>query len=169
MLTPDEEKYIQQIPEDKIVVIKPFSQNETKTAEEIISKIKSQHPELEVLHMGASGLGTSGQGDLDIYALANPVKFSQYLSTLIQIFGEPKSTKQDSIAWEFEQEGYPVELYLTDPDSESMKSQIAVFKTLKTNPTLLSEYEALKAGMNGKSFRDYQKKKYEFYHKILGK
>jgi len=49
-----------------------------------------------------------------------------------------------------------------------MKRQIRVFEILKNNERLLKEYEELKENMNGKSFREYQKRKYEFYHKILG-
>lgn len=75
----------------------------------------------------------------------------------------------DSIAWKFRKQGYDIEFYLTDPSSVPMKRQIAVFYALKRNKNLLKEYEVLKEKFNGKSFKDYQKKKYEFYHKILDK
>lgn len=48
-----------------------------------------------------------------------------------------------------------------------MKKQIAVIEILKNNKGLLKKYEKLKESMNGKSFREYQEKKYEFYHRIL--
>lgn len=167
ILSDDEIKYISKIPEDKIVIIKPFSDKQTPIADEIISKINNIFPTLQVLHMGASGLKISGQGDLDIYILTHPGKFSQYLPVLEKIFDKPKSQKYDSIAWEFEVESYPIELYLTDPNSKPMKKQIGVFNILKKDPKLLQEYEHLKSQMSGKSFRKYQRKKYEFYHRIL--
>lgn len=167
MLLPDEEKYIQTIPEDKIVRIFPFDPKVTQAAEEIISQVHAGFPNLEVLHMGASGLEISGQNDIDLYMLSPWQEFSKYLDDLIKIFGEPKSKRQDSVAWNFERNGFPVELYLTDPTSEPMKRQIGVYEILKSDPKLLKEYEILKQEMNGKSFREYQKQKYEFYHKVL--
>lgn len=167
MLNQDEVNYLSKIPEDKTVSIQPFSFSQTKTAKNIILKVKAELPHLEIRHMGASGLEISGQGDLDIYALASPKDFNSCLDSLIQVLGVPKSKNPSSIAWKFEENGYPIEFYLTDPESNLMKRQMAVFELLKSNPELLSEYELLKSKMDGQSFRDYQKKKYEFYHKIL--
>lgn len=167
MLLPNEEGYIQAIPEDKIVSIKPFDPKLTETAEEIILQVNTIFPSLEVMHMGASALGISGQNDLDLYMFSSPQNFERYLDVLIKIFGNPRSKKEDSVGWKFTKNGFDVELYLTDPDSEPMKRQIGVYQGLKNSPELLREYEVLKEKMNGKSFREYQKKKYEFYHKIL--
>ena len=38
---------------------------------------------------------------------------------------------------------------------------------MQTVKAATKEYEKLKESMNGKSFREYQEKKYEFYHRIL--
>lgn len=65
MLTQDQEKYLLTIPGDKKVTIKPFSHEQTKIAEEVITRIQNSSPDLKVVHMGASGLGISGQGDID--------------------------------------------------------------------------------------------------------
>lgn len=167
MLLESEKKYIETIPLDKIVMIFPFSPKATKLADDIIQKVKEVCPDLRVIYMGASGLGISGQRDLDIYALSDPKNFPKHLSKLIKLFGKPKRQKENSIDWEFRQDGYEVEFYLTNPKSPSMKRQIAVFEILNNNKKLREEYEILKENMNGKSFRDYQRKKYEFYHKIL--
>lgn len=168
MLFEHEEKYIKTISPDKVVNIRPLDLKATKLAEEIIQRINKVCPDLKVLHIGASGLGISGQGDLDIYALAAPNTFSEYLPQLIKLFGPPKSQKEDSIAWEFKRNVYEVEFYLTNPESPTMKRQLAVFNILKDNKDLLKEYEKLKEDMDGQSFREYQRKKYEFYHKVLG-
>ena len=50
-----------------------------------------------------------------------------------------------------------------------MKQQMAVFKILKNDKEFLKKYESLKVSMNGKSFKEYQRKKYEFFNKILAK
>lgn len=168
MFLPDEEKYLQTIPVDKIVHISPFNRRAAETAEEITTRVHGIFPNLEILHMGASGLEISGQNDIDLYLLSPWQEFGKYLGKLTEIFGEPKSKRQDSIAWPFDKNGFSVELYLTDPTSEPIQRQIGVYNTLKNSPELLKEYETLKQEMNGKSFREYQIKKYEFYHRILG-
>ena len=167
MLSPDENKFIQSIPKDKIVQIFPFDPKVTQAAEEIINQVHTFFPDLKIVHMGASGLKISGQNDIDLYILSPWREFDKYLHGLIKIFGTPKFKRRGSVAWDFNRNGFPVELYLTDPTSEPMKRQIRVYETLKSNPEILKEYEELKHEMNGKSFREYQKQKYEFYHKIL--
>ena len=169
MLTDDEKDYLSKIPLQKKVRIRPFRQKTSDVSDKLVRSIKVKYPDLKILHMGASGLGISGQGDIDIYAFANPTHFPKYLSGIIKILGEPKSYNPDSVAWKLNQDGHDIEFYLTNPKSESMKRQIAVFERLKWNKDLLSEYEELKESMDGKSFKEYQKKKYEFYHRILSK
>jgi len=169
MLTQDEKKFLKTILSDQKVRIIPFNEKAIKIGKQIIAKVKKVIPELDVRHMGASGLRISGQPDLDIYALADSKDFERYFPSLVKIFGKPKNSRPHSIAWEFSQEGYHVEFYLTDPKSPSMKRQITVFEILRNNKKLVKEYERLKSSMNGKSYRDYQKRKYEFYHRILKK
>ncbi len=165
-LSPDEENFLGKIPDDKMVVIKPFDPEIPEIAEEITEKVHSAVPELPVRHMGASALGISGQGDIDLYILCDKDDYGKYLLKLESVFGS--RDKKSIIEWSFHTRGHDVEMYLTDPISEAMLKQIKVFETLKNNLALLAEYEKLKEEMNGKSFREYQRKKYEFYHRILG-
>lgn len=167
MLTNDEESFLKTISVSQKVSIKPFDNKITEISEEIISKIKKAFSDLEVLHLGASGLGISGQNDIDIYALSNPKNFNKYLPELIKIFGKPLHKHEKSIEWKFKRFGFDVEFYLTDPKSPSMQRQIQIYNILKSNKKLLKEYENLKLSFNGKNFRDYQKAKYEFYNRIL--
>jgi len=167
MLTPDEIDYLKKIPKDKKVKISPFDPKVTETAEEIINSIKRIYPNLETKHMGASALKISGQNDMDIYAFSDPSDFDKCLPGLIKFFGEPLHKHETFCEWKFKKEGLDVEFYLTAKDSETMKKQIASFEILKNNKNLVNEYQKLKESMNGKPFREYQEKKYEFYHKIL--
>lgn len=48
-----------------------------------------------------------------------------------------------------------------------MQKQIKVYEILKNDQKLLKKYENLKSSLNGKSFKKYQTKKYEFYNRIL--
>lgn len=168
MLTKDEKDYISKIPLDKKVVIKPYTNSMNKIASQVIIDVQAVCPNLDIVHMGASGLGISGQGDIDIYALANPNDFKRYLTPINKVLGKPSNQKFDSIAWTFIRNSNEVEFYLTDPKSDAMIRQLAVFEILQNNSDLLTEYKKLKEGLNGKSFREYQTRKYEFYHRILG-
>lgn len=169
MLTKDQKNYLNKIPANKKVKISPFNKKVTKTADEIIDAIRKIYPSLEVIHMGTSALGISGQNDIDIYAFSDPSNFDKYLPGLTKLFGKSTGKHNTFIEWNFNKNGFGVEFYLTAPDSETMMQQITVFKTLKANKKLLKEYENLKSTMDGQSFRDYQRKKYEFYNKILKK
>jgi GrpB-like predicted nucleotidyltransferase (UPF0157 family) len=119
--------------------------------------------------MGASVLKISGQNDIDIYMFSDPKDFDNYLPGIIEIFGEPIHKHDTFCEWKFQKEGLDIELYLTAKDTPTMQKQIKVFEILKNNSYLLKEYEQLKDSMNGKSFREYQEKKYHFYHRILEK
>lgn len=167
MLTPDEKDYLSKIPADRIVNIYPYNPKAEGVANEIISSVKQLNSSLEIKHMGASALEISGQNDLDIYVFSDPKDFNKYLPGLIKFFGEPLHKHETFCEWKFQKEGFDIELYLTAKDSKTIQKQIKVFEILKNNPNLLKEYERLKESMNGKSFREYQEKKYEFYHSIL--
>ncbi|EKE04810.1 MAG: hypothetical protein ACD_19C00432G0006 [uncultured bacterium] len=167
MLTKDEENYLAKISEDKIINIYPFDNQITKTVDEITGSIKKIYTDLKITHMGASALKISGQNDIDIYAFSDPKDFDKYLSGLTELFGKPLHVHKTFIEWGFVKNGFDTEFYLTSKDSETMKKQVDVFEKLSSNSKLLKEYEILKQSMNGKSFYEYQRKKYEFYHKIL--
>ncbi|MDP3918130.1 MAG: GrpB family protein [Candidatus Woesebacteria bacterium] len=167
MLTKDEKDFLNKIPRDKIVNVSPFDNRITRTVNEIVASINKIFPDLEIKHMGASALKISGQNDIDIYAFSKPSDFNKYLPNLVKLFDAPLHQHKTFIEWKFKRNGFDIELYLSTKDSETMKRQLTVFRILSKNDKLLNEYRKLKEDMNGKSFREYQRKKYEFYHKIL--
>lgn len=169
MLSKDEIDYIKRIPANKVVRIFAYDPHSSKTAQNIINSIKDVYPLLEIRYMGASALNISGQNDLDIYAFSNPEEFINYLPGLIKLFGEPLHKHKTFIEWSFEKNGFNTQFYLTQKNSPTMQRQIKVFEILENNSDLLKEYEELKESLNGKSFKKYQERKYEFYHKILAK
>jgi len=167
MLTPNQEKYLLTIPEDKVTKIFPFNPKSWQIAEKVIEHIHQVFPNLEVLFIGAAALGVSGQNDLDINILCPIEDFDKYCPGLTKIFGKP-AVKGTSIKWSFTRGEYEIELYLTDPENPSFQEQVKVFNLLSDNPELLKEYEELKKACDGIAFREYQKRKYEFYNRILG-
>lgn len=169
MITKDELDFLNKIPIDKKVYIHPFDPKAVRVAEDIIRSISNIFPDLEVKHMGATALEISGQNDIDIYAFSDPSDFDIFLPGLVKLFGEPLHSHETFCEWKFKKEDFNIEFYLTAKNSKTMQRQIRVSETLKNNKDLLQEYENLKDSMNGKSFKEYQEKKYEFYHRILEK
>ncbi|MDP3994851.1 MAG: GrpB family protein [bacterium] len=167
MLTKDEKDSLSKIPKNKKVKIITYNTEVTRMAKKIIVSIKTVYPNINIEHMGASALKISGQNDIDIYAFSDSSDFDEYLLGLIRLFGKPLHKHKTFIEWKFKKNNFDIELYLTDKNSETMKRQITVFEQLKNDKDLLREYEILKESMNNKPFRDYQKKKYEFYHRVL--
>lgn len=83
------------------------------------------------------------------------------------MFGEAKA-KGTSIKWEFVRHGFDVELYLTDENSPKLQEQIRVFEILSQSKELRDEYERTKLPLGPIDFKEYMRKKYEFFNKILG-
>lgn len=168
MLTPNQQKYLQTIPEGKIAVIKPFDPKVREAAQEIIQQIKNKLPDLEVFFGGASALGIAGQNDIDLNLLSIPEEYNKYVPILINLFGQPAKTSPTLVQWKFERNGFEAELYLTNRNSLALKEQIKTFELLRDNPNYKKDYEQIKLSSNGLSFSDYMRKKYEFFNKILG-
>jgi hypothetical protein len=93
---------LSKIPIDKKVVIKPYDSRADEIANLYISKIKSIHPDMKVIHMGASNLGISGQGDIDIYVLFGSTNFDKYKRGMTDVLGEPTRQNKNDIVWEFD-------------------------------------------------------------------
>jgi len=167
MLTKEEKDYLSKIDPSKKVSVHPFNPKGKILGKSIVKQINNHFPNLEVLFMGSVALGISGQKDIDIYALANSEEFGKYLPTFEKMFGildkQGKYVKKTFVEWKFQKDGYEIEVYLTEPPER----QIKVYEILKSNRKLLKEYEELKLSFDGKSYKDYQEAKYEFYNRIL--
>jgi len=166
MITQKEQNYLDNLsPEEagRIISITPYSSEVHEIAEKVMAKIKSILPDADVRFMGASALKISGQNDIDIYVLTDTLNHPKYLSVLNELFGEQTKHK-----WHWLEKGYEVSVYLSDAADPDQKRQIDMFELLRSNREILNEYEALKSSMNGKTYREYQTAKYEFYNKILG-
>ena len=139
MLTEGQIKYLATIPNDKKMTIKPFNPKGLDIANQIIESIKSVEPDLEVVLMGSLPLKILGQEDIDISVFCIQSEQLKHVDHFKRLFGKPKQQGKNSIGWEFEKEGFNVEVWLTDPTSETMVGQIKVFNLLRNNPDLLKE------------------------------
>lgn len=166
MLTRDEINYLNKIPTHQMVAFHSYDPETPNIVAGFINKIKSVGQALEVIHLGSSSLGISGQGDIDLSILIPKDKFSGYTAKLKKVLGEPVSGIS-IILWKFNKQGHDIEICLADPKDPSTDRQLKVQEILKNNPDLLKEYAELKEKMSQKTYREYQQKKYEFYNRIL--
>jgi len=167
MLTLNQEKYLATIPEDKKIVVQDFNPAVKVAADKVIAKIHAVKPDWNVWSMGSSELGIAGQNDIDINITSSPDKYAEQLPILVELFGEPRQRERLPMKWTLEQDNFEVELYLTDATSEMFKEHLDVFRMLKDSRGLSERYEAIKKSASGGSFRDYMRKKYEFFNELL--
>lgn len=114
-------------------------------------------------YMGASALGISGQNDVDIYIICPVYLRDTYSSKLSYASLEKLRNK-----WKGMKDEIEISIYLSDPEDPKFQEQLEIFKVFQENPKILKEYEELKQSMCGKTYREYQTAKYEFYNRVLG-
>ena len=167
MLTQNQDRYLETIPEDKLTHIQDFKPAVKEASGKVVEKIKEGNPDWNVWPMGSSELGIAGQNDIDINIPIKPAEVPNYLPRLKALFGEPRQSEKLPMKWVFEQDGFEVELYLTDGTSETFKEHLAVFTEIKYRSDLRLRYEEIKKNFDGKSFKEYMRAKYEFFNDIL--
>lgn len=167
MLTDAQEKYLATISETDIARVNPFDPGAAEFAKNLIKQLQNALPGTEVFWSGALALGISGLNDIDLSILARPEDIDAYIPKIVSVLGEPKVKGKEKVLWRTTKDGYRVDAYLGSKDSEDIMLHKKLFKILSNSPSLLKEYELLKAGANGMPFREYQKIKFEFYDRIL--
>ncbi len=167
MIKESQEKYLASRPDGKVVIIKPFDPKVQEVAQNILKTLREDLPDLQIHFGGASALGIAGQNDIDINILSTPEEYDKYFPIIQALFGEP-SKKGSSIKWEFIQDGFDVDMYLTDKNSPNLQEQLKVFEILSQNEDLKKEYEQIKLPYGEIDYKNYMRKKYEFFNKILG-
>ena len=164
MLTLGQKEYLSKLSPDRAnlpVIIKPYDPQTKIIAGNITKLIKEKIFDADIRFMGASALGISGQNDIDIYILCSDEAKEEYTLKLSGVFGNILKNK-----WHWLKDGYEVSVCIKDPKDKKFKEQLDIFEAFKNN-NILKEYENLKISMNGKSYQEYQKAKYEFYNRIL--
>lgn len=168
MIKESQEDYLASLPDGKIIEVKPFDPRARETGNKIVAEIHEALPDLPLQFGGAAALGIAGQNDIDILMLSTPPEFDRYLEILEKMFGAPSRIgKSGSRKWEFKRDEFDVELYLTDKDSDGAKEQVKIFQLLSQSKELRDEYEKVKLPYGPIDFKEYMRKKYAFFNKIL--
>lgn len=167
MLTPNQEKYLLNFSDNEMMTIVPWEPRGLNIAQTVINEINSATPGLEVIFIGSLPLRIAGQRDIDLSILSPAQDFPIHQAKLEKKIGKPNVIDQTSIGWHFRREDYGVSVYLTDPITSQVQEQIDVFNLLKNDPSLLKEYEQIKLESADKPYKEYQRRKYEFFNRVL--
>lgn len=166
MLTEGQKNYLAKLPPERAnrtIKINSYDPRTKEIAEAIINRVKEIIPEADIRFMGSSSLGISGQNDVDIYIICPAELREAYSSKLSYVPLEKLQNK-----WKGSKDEIEISVYLSNSEDPKFKEQLDIFKILKNNPQILKDYKDLKRSMNGKTYKDYQIAKYEFYNHVLG-
>jgi GrpB-like predicted nucleotidyltransferase (UPF0157 family) len=121
----------------------------------------------EIEHRGASALGISGKGEVDIYVRVTPLQFKYFLKKLTNLYGTPGSLEEARARFNQIYRGVEFEIMLVHKDSPDEIEGRIFFNYLKTHPQALKEYEQIKKKYAKVSKREYYIQKDKFIRKIL--
>ena len=171
MIKEAQEKYLASLPDGKVIEVKPFDPRTQEAAKSLMAEIKEALPDAIFHFGGASALGIAGQNDIDILISYDLPDFDRYFSAIEKLFGPPSrigtSPKNKSVKWEFQKDGFDAELYMTLKDSPASQEQIKTFELLSKNKALRDAYEQIKLPYGPIDFKEYMRKKCEFFNKML--
>jgi GrpB-like predicted nucleotidyltransferase (UPF0157 family) len=171
MLSAADKKWLANISDNEKIEIIPYDPN----AEALFSKQKEQlkdilGPNIKVLHVGASGMGISGQDEIDIAIPIMAKHFDTLVDKLQKKYGKPDSFQPGIRArYNMYHSGKKMEVALINQQSPQWQRTITFERYLKTHPELLKAYKELKEMNNGRSKREYYHQKIEFINDILDK
>lgn len=171
MLTEAQEKWLSHLSNEEKIKIVPYDPKVEKIFKKIKKKIKSiLGKNTRVVHRGATSLGISGQGEIDVYIPVPISKFNSHLRKLKQALGNAGSVYPlERARFNLEIGGFKAEIFLIKENSPGWKRGIAFEKYLKNHPRALETYQKLKERSDGTSVREYYRRKTEFINSILSR
>ncbi len=170
MLTKKDRDWLNHLSDTNYVKIVPFDPYVKQIFENQKKEIKKYLRNAPVEHKGATSLGISGKGDIDIYIPVNKDKFDYYFNKLIKILGEPGSIyPYERIRWNKVKEGFEIEIFLMNKAHPAWIRSVVFEEYLKTHKEDLENYRKLKEELSGVSTREYYRRKIEFINVVLKK
>jgi len=154
-------------PSKDILRVYPYDPESEIRARELMKKIMTLCPKLDIHLIGSIGLQIEGRGDIDLYAVTPFSEFVKTTQKIASVFGKPIKTGKTFGEWKFEFKGYPAELHVADPKDKDYYDQILLFNLLKNNHEYLNEYRNLKNKLNNRPMREYASKRMVLFNKVL--
>lgn len=165
MLTEGNKKYLQSISDTEIAKIAAFNPDTQRVAKELTEKLKTVLPKARVIYFGSSALGIAGENDIDL-GVIDANEFNSGAKKLKDLYGEPVKIdeKHEVMRWEFEKNGFIVELFLSNALAGRHAEHVKNHERLAKDENLRKIYKDLKISCEGLSKREYMKKKLEFFN-----
>ena len=171
MIRPEQETWLAHLDDTNhtdIVAYDPSVLNKFERIKEGIQSVLGT--KREVVHRGATSLGISGQGELDIYILVKAEEFNFLLKQLEGLFGKPGSVYPlERARFVTVIDGTKAEVFIVGEESKSWTDGNRFENYLRKHPMALSKYAELKESGRGLSTRAYYRRKIEFINSILEK
>lgn len=145
----------------------PWTPRIKEVARKLIDDIHRATPDLEVLFMGAAALGLPGKNDIDLDILCDTSSVHENTKILLPVLGNSVEETDAMTVWRFDREGYEIDCILSDPRISHVPEQKRVFDALKSDTKLFEEYRRLKLDCDGLPYDEYEKRKKQFYSKIV--
>lgn len=158
--------FLYQNSKTETVSIKPFNPEVKKSGLAIVKKLQSKLSGVTIHFVGSAALEISGQNDIDILVEAPKQIHASTLKLLESLYGRPTNVFDDFSEWCFTYMGNEVQLVLVLPTSKLLNEQIITFRML-SKPEVKKAYENLKVKANGVSKYEYEKRRIEFFNKVM--
>ena len=169
MITPEQERWLANQSDTDRVKIYPPDLKAGEKFEQIKKIIQSALGEnINVVHKGATSLGISGQGELDIYIPVLPEKFNFIVSSVENIFGKPRSLYPlERARFVTYVENTKAEVFVINEEGKGWINSSKFEEYVRQNPKTLNAYQKLKEEGEGLSTQKYYRRKIEFINDIL--
>ncbi len=171
MLTKDQKKWINSLASktNKINIV-PHNPKTKEVFEKIKKEIQIVLGEVEVFHRGATGMGISGQGEIDCYVPIPEKLFDEYLKKMIERFGQAGSIYPSRRARFVKYiDGIKIEMFIINKKSFDWVNGLKFENYLKSHTEALEAYKKLKESCEGSSMSEYYRRKIEFINDILAR
>lgn len=171
MLTPSQEQWINHLSDIDRVRILPFDPAVIGKFEKIKKQIQlALGSNIKVVLKGATSLGISGQGELDIYLPVKPEFFDEQVRQVTKIFGKPSSFYSlERARFVLAVDGTKAEIFVINESHKNWLDSGAFENYLRVNKEALDAYRKLKEEGGNMTTREYYRQKIEFINEILAK
>lgn len=171
MLTEADINWLKRLSNSNKVKIVPYNPKVKKVFEkqkkEILDILGTS---VQVLHLGATSMGISGQGEIDLAISVSLDRFGEFIEKLKKVYGEPASfSPNNRVRFNHKIDDINIEIVIVNQNSEGWRKNLAFDKYLKTHPEELESYRKLKEDSNGMGIKEYYRRKMEFINNILAK
>ena len=154
---------------NKIKIV-PYDPKTKEVFEKIKKEIQTVLGEAEVFHRGATGLGISGQGEIDCFIPISENLFNEYLKKMIKRFGPAGSIYPLRRARFVKYiDEIKIEMFIINEKSFDWTNSLKFENYLKSHTEALEAYKKLKEDCEGLSVSEYYRRKTEFINDILAK